>query len=133
MTNGADAGRGPLVLKGGTAWLSRLSFAGRNAPWKRKGDTFYLRLPNCRALCRPGSLSRTVPERQTDTAQAISDAEDATQAANDAAALANQNVLALQFDQDTGILSALVGQDGSAFESGTITDTGEVVLNFNYE
>ena len=52
MTNGADAGRGPLFLKGGTAWLSRLSFAGRNAPWKRKGDTFYLRLPNCRALCR---------------------------------------------------------------------------------
>lgn len=71
-------------------------------------------------------------KRQTDTAQAISDAEDATQAANDAAALANQNVLALQFDQDTGILSALVGQDGSAFESGEITDTGEVVLNFNY-
>ncbi len=59
-------------------------------------------------------------------------AEDAAQAANDAAALANQNVLALQFDQDTGIISALVGQDGSAFESGEITDTGEVVLTFNY-
>lgn len=71
-------------------------------------------------------------KRQTDTAQAISEAQDATQAANDAAALANQNVLALQFDQDTGILSALVGQDGSAFQSGAITDTGEVVLNFNY-
>lgn len=71
-------------------------------------------------------------KRQTDTAQAISDAEDATQAANDAAALANQNVLAIEFDQDTGILSALVGQDGSAFKSGEITDTGEVVLNFNY-
>ena len=60
-------------------------------------------------------------------------AEDAAQAANDAAELANQNVLAITFDQSTGMLSALYGADGSAFENGEINEKGEIVLEFNYQ
>ena len=71
-------------------------------------------------------------ERQRQFSESVQAAEEATQAANDAAELANQNVLAIQLDETTGRLSALTGQDGSAFESGEILETGDIALHFNY-
>ena len=71
-------------------------------------------------------------ERQLQFSESVQAAEEATQAASDAAELANQNVLAIQLDETTGRLSALTGQDGSAFESGEILDTGDIALHFNY-
>lgn len=52
--------------------------------------------------------------------------------ANQITALVSQNILALQFDPVSGELSAIVGADGSAFESGEILETGDIVLNFDY-
>lgn len=71
-------------------------------------------------------------ERQRQFSESVQAAEEATQAASDAAELANQNVLAIQLDETTGRLSALTGQDGSAFESGEILETGDIALHFNY-
>ena len=71
-------------------------------------------------------------ERQRQFSESVQAAEEATQAASDAAALANQNVLAIQLDETTGRLSAITGQDGSAFESGEILETGDIALHFNY-
>ena len=71
-------------------------------------------------------------ERQRQFSESVQAAEEATQAANDAAELANQNVLAIQLDETTGRLSALTGQDDSAFESGEILETGDIALHFNY-
>ena len=68
----------------------------------------------------------------TESATATEAADKAAENANVAAILASENVLALDFDQTTGLLSAVVGQDGSAFESGEITDEGNVVLTFDY-
>lgn len=71
-------------------------------------------------------------ERQRQFSESVQAAEEATQAASDAAELANQNVLAIQLDETTGRLSAITGQDGSAFESGEILETGDIALHFNY-
>ena len=71
-------------------------------------------------------------ERQRQFSESVQEAEEATQAASDAAELANQNVLAIQLDETTGRLSALTGQDGTAFESGEILETGDIALHFNY-
>lgn len=71
-------------------------------------------------------------ERQQRFSESVQAAEEATQAASDAAELANQNVLAILLDETTGKLSALTGQDGSAFESGEILETGDIALHFNY-
>lgn len=71
-------------------------------------------------------------ERQRQFSESVQAAEEATQAASDAAELANQNVLAILLDETTGKLSALTGQDGSAFESGEILETGDIALHFNY-
>ena len=71
-------------------------------------------------------------ERQRQFSESVQAAAEATQAASDAAELANQNVLAIQLDETTGRLSALTGQDGSAFESGEILETGDIALHFNY-
>ena len=79
--------------------------------------------------------SRATAERQREETFATlkSDAEKATKDATDAALLAQENVLAIEFDQSTGTLSAVVGADNSAFTSGEITSDGEVVLDFDYE
>lgn len=69
----------------------------------------------------------------TESATATASANKAANNANLAAILASENVLALDFDQTTGLLSAVVGQDGSAFESGEITDEGDVILTFDYQ
>lgn len=69
----------------------------------------------------------------TESATATASANEAADNANFAAILASENVLALDFDQATGLLSAVVGQDGSAFESGEITDEGDVILTFDYQ
>lgn len=71
-------------------------------------------------------------QRQADTAEAISNAKAATQDARDAAAVASENVLAIEFDKQSGELNALVGSEGSAFDSGHIEQDGAVVLDFNY-
>lgn len=71
-------------------------------------------------------------ERQQRFSESVQAAEEATQAASDAAELANQNVLAILLDETTGKLSALTGQDGSAFESGEILETGDIALHFDY-
>ena len=68
-----------------------------------------------------------------ESATATEAADKAAENANGAAILASENVLALDFDQTTGLLSAVVGQDGSAFESGEITDEGDVILTFDYQ
>lgn len=76
----------------------------------------------------------TAEEQREDTFATLkADAEKATQDAEDAALLAQENVLAIEFDQSTGTLSAVVGADNSAFTSGEITSDGEVVLDFDYE
>lgn len=79
--------------------------------------------------------SRVTAEEQREETFATlkSDAEKATKDATDAAMLAQENVLAIEFDQSTGTLSAVVGADNSAFTSGEITSDGEVVLDFDYE
>lgn len=79
--------------------------------------------------------SRVTAEEQREETFATlkTDAEKATKDATDAAMLAQENVLAIEFDQSTGTLSAVVGADNSAFTSGEITSDGEVVLNFDYE
>ena len=79
--------------------------------------------------------SRVTAEEQREETFATlkADAEKATQDAEDAALLAQENVLAIEFDQSTGTLSAVAGADNSAFTSGEITSDGEVVLNFDYE
>lgn len=76
----------------------------------------------------------TAEEQREETFATLkADAEKATQDAEDAALLAQENVLAIEFDQSTGTLSAVVGADNSAFTSGEITSDGEVVLDFDYE
>ena len=79
--------------------------------------------------------NRVTAEEQRDEAFATlkAESEKATQDATDAALLAQENVLAIEFDQSTGTLSAVVGADNSAFTSGEITSDGEVVLDFDYE
>ena len=72
-------------------------------------------------------------ELAEESATATEAANEAAENANGAASLASENVLALDFDQVTGLLSAVVGQDGSAFESGEITDEGDVILTFDYQ
>lgn len=78
--------------------------------------------------------SRVAAEQQRVAAFSVMQEESsaATQAANSAALLAQENVLALDFEQDSGTLSVLVGADNTAFESGEIQDNGDVVLTFNY-
>lgn len=76
----------------------------------------------------------TAEEQREETFATLkTDAEKATKDAEDAAMLAQENVLAIELDQSTGTLSAVVGADNSAFTSGEITSDGEVVLNFDYE
>lgn len=76
----------------------------------------------------------TAEEQREETFATLkTDAEKAMQDATDAALLAQENVLAVEFDQSTGMLSAVVGADNSAFTSGKITPSGDVVLNFDYE
>lgn len=76
----------------------------------------------------------TAEEQREETFATLkTDAEKATKDATDAAMLAQENVLAIEFDQSTGTLSAVVGADNSAFTSGEITSDGEVVLDFDYE
>lgn len=78
--------------------------------------------------------SRVAAEQQRVAAFSVMQEESsaATKAANEAALLAQENVLALEFEQDSGTLSVLVGADNTAFESGEIQDNGDVVLTFNY-
>ena len=76
--------------------------------------------------------NRVFAELAEESATATEAANEAAENANGAASLASENVLALDFDQATGLLSAVVGQDGSAFESGEITDEGDVILTFDY-
>lgn len=79
--------------------------------------------------------NRVTAERQREETFATlkAESEQATKDATDAAMLAQENVLAIEFDQSTGTLSAVVGADNSAFTSGEITSDGEVVLDFDYE
>lgn len=79
--------------------------------------------------------SRVTAEEQREETFATlkAESEKATKDATDAALLAQENVLAIEFDQSTGTLSAVVGADNSAFTSGEITSDGEVVLDFDYE
>jgi hypothetical protein len=79
--------------------------------------------------------SRVTAEQQREETFATlkAESEKATKDATDAALLAQENVLAIEFDQSTGTLSAVVGADNSAFTSGEITSDGEVVLDFDYE
>lgn len=78
------------------------------------------------------SRNQVFAQLATASATATASANKAADNANLAAILASENVLALDFDQTTGLLSAVVGQDGSAFESGEITDEGDVILTFDY-
>ena len=72
--------------------------------------------------------------RATEFSRLKSESETATKNARDAADLAAVNVLAIDVDAVSGIITAYTGGDTSAFSSGAVDpETGKVELNFNYD
>ena len=61
------------------------------------------------------------------------ESETATKNAQDAADIAAVNILAIDIDTITGIITATTGGENSAFTSGEVDPkNGEIKLNFNY-
>ena len=72
-------------------------------------------------------------ERVSEFSKLKSESETATKNAQDAADIAAVNILAIDIDPITGIITATTGGENSAFVSGEVDPkTGEIKLNFNY-
>lgn len=78
------------------------------------------------------SAATNAEKAATAATQAAADANAAAEAANEAASYAQENILALDFEQESGTLSVIIGEGNTSFESGEIKDNGDVVLSFNY-
>lgn len=79
--------------------------------------------------------SRVVAEidRVSEFSRLKTESETATKNAQDAADIAAVNILAIDIDTITGIITATTGGENSAFTSGEVDPkTGEIKLNFNY-
>lgn len=71
--------------------------------------------------------------RVTEFGKLKKESETATKNAQDAADIAAVNILAIDVNPETGIITAYIGGDSSAFVSGGVNpETGDIELNFNY-
>ena len=69
----------------------------------------------------------------TEFARLKKDSETATKNAQDAADIAAVNILAIEVNAESGVITAYTGGENTAFTSGRVNqETGNIELNFNY-
>ena len=79
------------------------------------------------------SRTREFSSLKTESKAATDNAKAATDNANQAAADALQTHLAIEIDETTGDILAVVGAEKTVFDSGEIdTETGDIILTINY-
>ena len=72
-------------------------------------------------------------ERVTEFARLKKESETATKNAQDAADIAAVNILAIEVNAESGVITAYTGGENTAFASGGVNqETGNIELNFNY-
>lgn len=72
-------------------------------------------------------------QRVTEFSRLKSESETATKNAQDAADIAAVNILAIEVNAESGVITAYTGGENTAFASGGVNqETGNIELNFNY-
>lgn len=72
-------------------------------------------------------------ERVDESGRLKTESQTATKNAQDAANIAAVNILAIDVNAESGVITAYTGGDSSAFASGGVNqETGNIELNFNY-
>lgn len=87
---------------------------------------------NSRATAE-NSRVKAEQERVDEFGRLKTESQTATKNAQDAANIAAVNILAIDVNAESGVITAYTGGDSSAFASGGVNqETGNIELNFNY-
>lgn len=79
------------------------------------------------------SRAKAETDRASEFGRLKTESETATKNAQDAADIAAVNILAIDVNAESGIITAYTGGENSAFASGGVNqETGNIELNFNY-